>query len=423
MSRVTEWIMDQRWAILPATLEAIIKIAGDPEKVPEAIAAKLGGKLENTDRTSFRDGIAVIDVLGPIFPRANLLTMMSGASSIETLSTDFNSALENPDVKGILFNIDSPGGAITGVSELANMIYEARGTKPIKSYIYGMGASAAYWLGSAADEVIMGDTAEAGSIGVVATYTDRKEQNEKAGVKKIEIVSSISPHKRPDMATEEGRGKIQRIVDSIADVFVTSVALQRGTRYDTVLEDFGKGDMYVGALSVGQGLADRLGSFESLIKEMSSSKQLTTQKHSKRRTSMSEEHGSTVTVEAVRESSPDTFSAIKEIGRKEGLEEGIQQERSRIQDIQSIDLPGSADIISAHLYDEGMTKDKMSTLILEDQELKRKAAADQIKQDAEEAADQTEGQEQGGEGDEASQDAADVALMIQGGNEGKASKE
>ncbi|MCC3862679.1 S49 family peptidase, partial [Emcibacteraceae bacterium Y4] len=130
-------------------------IAARQNEPPEAVAAKLGRELQNTHRLEMRENIAVLPLVGPLFRYANLFTQVSGASSYELLAKDFTAALENPEVQAIVLNIDSPGGEVNGCAELADMIYEARGRKPVIAYASGDAASGAYWIAAAADEIVV----------------------------------------------------------------------------------------------------------------------------------------------------------------------------------------------------------------------------------------------------------------------------
>jgi len=256
------------WAITETALQTILDIASRENEAPEAVAAKLGKELQNTHSVTERDGVAVIPVTGPLFRYANLFTMISGATSYEILAQDFMAALESPDITGIILDIDSPGGEVNGCAELANMIFDARGRKPIIAYASGDAASGAYWIASAADEVVASETSGLGSIGVVGVY--RKPKEEKNGPQTIEIVSSQSPHKRLDPETDTGRAKLQVRIDAMAEVFVNTLARNRGIDPPQVIERFGGGDILIGAHAVNAGLADRIGSLEKLIAELSS---------------------------------------------------------------------------------------------------------------------------------------------------------
>jgi ClpP class serine protease len=255
------------WAISPTWLSTILTIANREGPGPEAVAKELGRPLENTRAVEMRGSVAVIPVHGPIFRRANVLSEVSGATSVQVLATDLHLALDTEDVSAIVLDIDSPGGEANGISELAAMIYASRGRKPIHAYVGGTGASAAYWIAAACDRIHVGDTASVGSIGVVRAVPNPGASS----AKDIEIVSSQSPNKRPDVTTEDGRAVYQTEVDELASVFVSRVAAYRGVSVETVLGRFGKGACLVGASAVAAGMADDLMSFEAVLASLSTS--------------------------------------------------------------------------------------------------------------------------------------------------------
>lgn len=265
------------WLILPDSLEELLAIAGrlhDDQSIAdriEALEAKRGKPLDNTRTVEMRDGVAIIPVMGPIFRYANFFTEISGAVSTGQLATDLGKALEDPSVRAILWNIDSPGGEAAGISEFAGMIWEGRKLKPMATYAGSKAASAGYWLAAAAGDITIDDTAMLGSIGAVTSYNDTRKADEKSLVRKVEIVSSVSPYKRQDPNTDEGRASIQKLVDDLANVFVAKVALYRGVPIETVVADFGRGGIKVGAEAVAAGMADRIGSFESTLASLASS--------------------------------------------------------------------------------------------------------------------------------------------------------
>ena len=267
MPRAFELAASRPWLMLPADLDNLMAIA-DRQGDPEALEARLGRPLDNTRAVTMRDGIAVIPVTGPIMRYANLFTRISGATSTQELATDLQTALDNPQVKGILLNMDSPGGEANGINELGDMIYAARGKKPIKAYAGGSLASGAYWLASAADEVVIDDTALVGSIGVVVEVAIRKAVD---GEKRYTITSSNAPNKRPDLETEEGRGEIAKSINALGEVFAAKVARNLGVDPEQVPAMGDHGGLRVGAAAVEAGLAHRLGSLESLITEMAKS--------------------------------------------------------------------------------------------------------------------------------------------------------
>jgi signal peptide peptidase SppA len=263
--RVLAEIHDKPWAITPQALTTIIEIA-ERENDIEAVAAKLGRPLDNAGNgVEIRHGIAVLAVEGPLFRYANILTDISGASSVQVLATDLQAALDNPNVKQIVLNVNSPGGQIDGIQELADQIREASKAKPVTAYIDGLAASAGYWLAAAAPKIVTAESSLLGSIGVVASLRDNRAAQEKQGVKNYEIVSSKSPYKRPDPATDEGRSQILETVDALADIFIGRVAAFRGFSTAKVERDFGQGKTMVAKAAVTVGMADEVASFEPLV--------------------------------------------------------------------------------------------------------------------------------------------------------------
>jgi ClpP class serine protease len=88
----------------------------------------------------------VIPVYGTISRRANMMSKFSGGTSIEQLTSSFRAAMSDPSVKAVVFNVDSPGGSVDGVPELAAEIFAAASQKKTIAVSDTMAASAAYWL-------------------------------------------------------------------------------------------------------------------------------------------------------------------------------------------------------------------------------------------------------------------------------------
>lgn len=319
------------WAILPSMLETISAIARRENDPLEAVEARLGRPLQNTRAVSLRGDVAVVPVTGPIFRYANLFTAVSGGTSLDVLATDFASALDNPAVGSIVLNVDSPGGQAAGIAEFAQMVRAAN--KPVVAYVDGQAASAAYWIAAAADRIVMSKTAEAGSIGAVVSIDTARSKP--GGV--IEIVSSQSPKKRPDVATDAGRAQIQTRIDALAQVFVEDVAAYRGVPLDTVLQQFGQGDMRIAAAAVALGMADSVSTLELVIAGLAGSAPPIS-------------HGVTpmsLTRESLAQDHPDIVSALLDEGRAQGA----QAERERIQAVEAQALAGHEALISTLKWD------------------------------------------------------------------------
>jgi len=257
MSRVLRAIEETPWLSTPSALRMVLDIANRETDI-DAVAAKLGKPLENTRTAEVRDGVAIIPVTGTIVRYSSLFTDICGGVSTEVLARDLNAALENDRVHTVLFNIDSPGGEASGIAELSDMIVAAREKKKIVAYVDDLAASAGYWFASAADHIAASKTAMVGSIGVVFTMREKEGSG-------IEIVSRVSPRKRPDISTPEGLSQIQAWADKLGDIFVEAVAENRGVSTDTVLDRFGQGDLLVGREALEAGMVDEITTFEALI--------------------------------------------------------------------------------------------------------------------------------------------------------------
>jgi signal peptide peptidase SppA len=270
--RAFDLIQMDPWAILPANLQQILSITekhSNGNKIDiDAVAAQVGRTLDNTHSVTVRDGVAVIPVTGPIFRFASFFTEVSGATSVEALSKDLNLALEDPTVSAILFDVDSPGGQVSGIQEFSRMIYEARGQKPIVTYSGDSAASAAYWIGSASDKFYAAETARIGSIGVVAVYEDRRQADAADGVQEFKFISSKSPRKQPDPSTEEGASDIQGVVDDLANIFISAVARNRGVTTAKVEADFGQGSVMIAEKALSAGMIDGVSTFEAVLESM-----------------------------------------------------------------------------------------------------------------------------------------------------------
>lgn len=243
---------------------ALIK-AEERHRELDALQTQPLSPMQGSYNAQVRNGVCVIECIGPIMRYASLFSMMSGATSVQTMAMDFTQAIQDEQVKAILFYFDSPGGEVAGISEFASQIRDARGTKPIWAYVGQDCCSAAYWFASATDRIVTAETAVLGSIGCIAMVPDPKARDD--GM--LEIVSSQSPNKRTNPNTKEGKAQLQNMVDALADVFIRQVAVNRGIEPEAVIQDYGEGGVFVGQNAVEAGMADALGSFEGCMTELS----------------------------------------------------------------------------------------------------------------------------------------------------------
>ena len=391
MSRVLDYIASHPWGITEAALDAIFEIAARETRSVEAIERELGRPLDNTRTVRVREDVAVIPVSGPLFRYANLFTRISGATSYEALATDLGEALRSSEVRGIVFDVDSPGGVVNGNAEISEMIYQARALKPTAAFVSGLGVSAAYWLATSAERVIVSPTAILGSVGTVIGVTDDSARDAAQGIRSIEFVSSQSPKKRLDPFSEdrseraEAHSQIQMVVDDIAQVFVESAARNMGVSVDHVLSEFGQGGVLVGQRAVEVGMAHSVGTLEDVISQM---QDRSPRGSSGLRPAAGNAFAPSTQLQQERPmsaESQDTAAAKQPVVDRAYLEanhaelvaairlEGATDERQRISAIQA--LPGSTDVIAACVADGDVTPGDAAVRVLAAQKATDEARA------------------------------------------------
>ena len=359
------------WAIEPNILKSLCRL--DEIK---SLSFQSERRLSNTRSVMIRDGTAVIPLHGPITARSDLFTFFLGGTSLSDLAKDFQTALDDDQVKAILFDVDSPGGVALGPAEMADAIFKARGKKPIWSYVGRNCSSAAYWIASATEKIIANPSALLGSIGVVTTIPVQ-EQPDSEGYKNIEIVSNNAKQKRPDPRTEEGMSEIKRELNDLESQFIEAIARYRNVTVNTVKNDFGQGGVLIGKNAVASGMADSLGNYEEVLAELN--QKISTNKQNK---FMSKEtiERSAITADFIKSEFPDIAeklakensekirSETKETafaeGKKAGFAEGIKSERERILAIEEASLPGHEDLVTKAKQDADMTADKLALQIV-----------------------------------------------------------
>ena len=375
MSKINaiDLVMAEQWSIVPEGLRLICAIATRANENPESILKKDGTPLDNTRSVQLRNGVAIIPVTGPLFRRANLFTEISGASSYEVMAKEFNEALENDQVESIVLNIDSPGGMVNGASEFADLIFAARNIKPITSYVSDMGTSAAYWIASAGGDVVINKTARVGSIGVVVSARKDKDTG------MIEIVSSNAPNKRLDPSTESGREKILNEIDDIEAVFIDQVAKFRGISRDEVLSDFGQGGTIVGAKAVSAGMADRVGTLESVIAGLSGNlNEVLIMGDSQK------DNTPDITAEYIAANHPDIADTFRNEGKasidvKTIQADAAKAELERIQAVSSQTLAGHETLIESLMFDGKTTGEQAAVQVLNAEKAKQSTAGANLK--------------------------------------------
>lgn len=345
-------ILSSPWAILPDRLLQLqgiyaMHLRGERGDV-DAIEARIGKPLKNDPQGYVVDeGVALIPMRGVIAPRMNMMTEISGGTSAELLVRDVRTAMADPSVDALMLMVDSPGGAVAGTQAATNAIASLRGQKPIGAYAEDLMASAAYWIGSAADPGAMwiaSDTTQVGSIGVVATHTDMSRREEALGIRTTEIVAGrykrVASEHGP--LTETGLATIQSQVDHIYAAFVADVARNRGVSVERVLSSMADGRIFLGREAITAGLVDGMATLEAAMQQLKDRAAV-----GKRTSVAKQNRGASMTPHEIAA----TFAAEHPEAAALLRAEGSEGERARVAAVREHEMPGYEALVAEMVAD------------------------------------------------------------------------
>ena len=278
-ARIVTKIRETAWLMTPEALDAMLHMINERIQNGKLSDEEILGRLSDPQRTmlfhdgvhepvgSNSDGIGMIPLYGPIFGKANMMTEMSGATSLESVSNTLDAMLSDSGIGSIVLDIDSPGGTSDMVQEVGDQIREGKEHKPIYAIANVMAGSAAYWLASQATNLYSTPSGSVGSVGVYSVHEDQSVKDANEGVRFTFI--SAGEHKTEGNPHEplsaEGRAYRQEIVDGMYAEFVSNVAAGRGLSVEAVEQTFGQGRMVRPKEAHEAGMIDGIVSFNGLI--------------------------------------------------------------------------------------------------------------------------------------------------------------
>ncbi len=260
----------------PMAAEYWGNIAGD------IIAGRLMGVPSIDNRKYFSDTFFRVDQSGNISPTGPVqilsingpiakYDMFCGGAGSQSIQQAVRAANLDSTIESIVLWIDSPGGQVDGTSNLADEIKKS--AKPVVAFADGMMASAAYWIGSSADEIIVdkannGFNTIIGSIGTMASWMDNTKENENRGVKVHRVYASKSTDKGRfmDDANQGRYDQMVKMLDNLNETFLSAIKVNRAGKIDLNIENVLTGKTYEGRDAIKVGLADRLGDFQTAVK-------------------------------------------------------------------------------------------------------------------------------------------------------------
>ncbi|WP_408951485.1 S49 family peptidase [Lysobacter sp. Hz 25] len=251
-----------------AKLDVILSVLEPKFELQTLPPPQMAPPAPTAPRLADERGIAVLPIHGTLVQRTGGLDALSGLTSYQSIARRLDAALADDSVRGIVLDVDSPGGEAAGVFDLADHIRAARTRKPIWAVANEAAFSAAYALASAADRVFVTRTAGVGSIGVIALHVDQSRRDANAGLSYTPIQAGArkndgSPYQP---LTPQARASIQTEVDRLYELFVLTVAEQRGVSADVVRHT--EAALYFGQDAIDAGLADRIGTLNDAMQQL-----------------------------------------------------------------------------------------------------------------------------------------------------------
>jgi signal peptide peptidase SppA len=256
--------------ILSVMCDVVLSRSNGITFTAEEVAAKIGAADSRRESTQ-AGSVAIIPIYGVLAQRVDMLDEMSGATSTQRIAKDFTRAINDPGVGAIVLDNDTPGGSVYYTAELSQMIFDARGTKPIVSVANSLSASAGYWIGSSADEFVITPGGEAGSIGVISQHIDMSKAMDTDG---IDITLISAGRFKTEGNPFEGLGDVakdalQSRVNEYYDMFISAIAGNRTVNAESVKAGFGEGRVVGADEAVKIGMADSVDTLENVITRLS----------------------------------------------------------------------------------------------------------------------------------------------------------
>lgn len=259
-------ITDEKWSEM---LPALVRHAKGDKLSAEALSAFIGKEKEPAD-ASKRGAVAVIPIRGVIAHRMEALDESSGGTSAERIGKMLNAMAADSSIGTIVYDIDSPGGTVPGIQELAAQMFALRGNKKQVAVSNDLTASAAYWLASQADEIVSIPSGSVGSIGVFSAHQDLSALLEKEGVK-ITLIKAgkFKTEGNPfEPLSDEAKEVIQGRVNEAYGQFVKDVARGRGVAVADVRGGFGEGRVLGAKDAKAAGMIDRIATMDEVLSRL-----------------------------------------------------------------------------------------------------------------------------------------------------------
>ena len=220
----------------------------------------VGSKEDTTPKSNQEKYVAVIPIKNVIYKYSNY-----SATGTKRLQRDITYYLNDPKCAGIVLDMDSGGGQVSGTPEFYDFLKESNSVKPIKTYSDGYLCSAAYYIAAGTSSITVNKRAEKiGSIGLLTYSLDLTGYYEKQGVKVIKeyATESINKNKEADELLEgKPESYIKKELDPVMAIFKADIKASRPNVKDEVFT----GSTYNAEDALKMGLIDSIGSLQDVV--------------------------------------------------------------------------------------------------------------------------------------------------------------
>ena len=255
------------WAIAPERAKTALTLLS---ATVEAGMSDQAMQIDAASRPRSRvdaGAVAVIPLQGVMAQRWGPIGEMLGGASSDAVGRAVTEAAADDRIGAIVLHVNSPGGSVYGLPELAQRVRQAREVKPVVAQADSLAASAAYWVASQASEIVASPGADVGSIGVLMLREDASGALEKAGVDpSIVYAGRYKTEGNPfEPLGDEARAHLQARVDAAYTDFLAAVAVGRGVTQGQVEARFGQGRMVRDVDAKEAGMVDRIATFDETL--------------------------------------------------------------------------------------------------------------------------------------------------------------
>lgn len=233
-------------------------------------ASRFAGRARTATGPLIAGGVAVVSIVGTLVNRGAWVGAYSGLVSYEGISAQLREAAADPSISAVVLDIDSGGGEAGGITAVVAQVKALAGKKRVVAVVNDTACSGAYWLASAASEIVVSETSMVGSIGVVVMHVNRAEEMRQRGLAPTLIFSGahkVDGHSLGPLP-ESVRADVQQAVGTLYGQFCAGVASGRGKRLSAEAARATEARVYHGQAAIKAGLADRIGTFEGVLAEL-----------------------------------------------------------------------------------------------------------------------------------------------------------